>query len=471
MHFYYTGGFILTHQEIAAALYQLLGPKNNILSVENCMTRLRLILKDRTQIDLKSLQQISGVLGINESGQELQIILGPGKVTKVKEAFDILLHTPPPKQVNNNTVSPVQDQSCINMDDGEILHQKIRQKNSTPFKLFLKKISSIFLPLIPAFIACGLITGLLNIALKLMPGIEPTATVQILKIAGNAVFWGINLFVGVNAAKEFGASPMIGGTMAAIITHPALSQITLFGQDLLPGRGGIIAVLLVTAFSSWLEKNVRPRVPELLELFLTPLLVILISTFAAILFLQPLGGIISEAIGFAATNAIEQGGAFTGFILGGTFLPLVMTGLHQGLTPIHAELLARSGVTILLPVLAMAGAGQVGASLAVYAKTKNSRLKRTIASALPVGIMGIGEPLIYGVTLPLGKPFIGACFGGAFGGAIQAFNMVGATSIGLSGLPLAASTDHILSYLAGLITAYSVGFIATWLIGFQDPEL
>ena len=146
-----------------------------------------------------------------------------------------------------------------------------------------------------------------------------------------------------------------------------------------------------------------------------------------------------------------------------------MTGLHQGLTPIHAELLNQYGVTILLPILAMAGAGQVGASIAVYLKTKNKKLKQTIASALPVGFMGIGEPLIYGVTLPLGKPFIAACIGGAFGGAVQAFFIVGATSIGLSGLPLAASTDKIIYYLLGLITAYTVGFIAAWFIGFSDP--
>ena len=162
-------------------------------------------------------------------------------------------------------------------------------------------------------------------------------------------------------------------------------------------------------------------------------------------------------------------GSLTGFILGGTFLPLVLTGLHQGLTPIHAELLNRSGVTILLPILAMAGAGQVGATAAVYCRTKNPRLKRIILSALPVGLMGIGEPLIYGVTLPLGKPFIGACIGGACGGALQALNFVGATSIGLSGLPLAASTDHIPAYLLGLFTAYGTGFLATYAIGFNDP--
>ena len=117
----------------------------------------------------------------------------------------------------------------------------------------------------------------------------------------------------------------------------------------------------------------------------------------------------------------------------------------------------------------MAGCGQVGASFAVYCKTKNKALKHTILSALPVGIMGIGEPLIYGVTLPLGKPFLGACLGGAFGGAWQAFHEVGAYTIGISGLPLAAATNHIFFYLTGVITAYVTGFICTWLIGFDDP--
>lgn len=206
------------------------------------------------------------------------------------------------------------------------------------------------------------------------------------------------------------------------------------------------------------------------DLFVTPFLVVVISTFVALFLCQPLGGYLSEAIGYAATESIGTGGAVTGFILGGTFLPMVMVGIHQGLTPIHAELLSRYGVTILLPILAMAGGGQVGAAIAVYAKTKNKALRKTIASALPVGLMGVGEPLIYGVTLPLGKPFIGACIGGAFGGAVQAAYMVGAATIGISGLPLAASTDNIPMYLLGLVAAYVAGFIATWLLGFDDPK-
>jgi PTS system sucrose-specific IIC component len=149
-----------------------------------------------------------------------------------------------------------------------------------------------------------------------------------------------------------------------------------------------------------------------------------------------------------------------------------MTGLHQGLTPIHADLLKTTGQNLLLPILAMAGAGQVGASIAVYFKTRNSRLKKTIASGLPVGILGIGEPLIYGVTLPLGKPFLGACIGGAFGGAFNAAMGVASISMGISGLPLAIliTPGTVGYYLLGILISYVAGFIATYLLGFEDPE-
>ena len=448
-------------QETAAEIYRLLQPYN-IIEAHNCMTRLRLHLGDLENAPLDKLKKIDNVLGINLNGTELQIILGPGKVNEVAQEFKKLLE-------NRQPQNTVEQETKMQIGQAEKVHQQIRRKNATPFKLLLKKISNIFMPLIPAFIACGLITGLLNIAVKIDPAIVNYPAVQILQIAGNAVFWGLNIFVGVNTAKECGASPMLGGTMAVIITHPLLNNISLFNVDLLAGRGGIIAVLMVVAFSSWLEIKLHKIVPKILDLFLTPLLVILIATFPALFILQPLGGIVAENIGIAVTQAISAGGAAAGFVIGGVFLPLVMTGLHQGLTPIHAELLNQYGVTILLPILAMAGAGQVGASLAVYLKTKNKKLKQTIASALPVGFMGIGEPLIYGVTLPLGRPFIAACIGGACGGAVQAFFIVGATSIGLSGLPLAASTDKIIYYLLGLITAYIAGFIAAWLIGFSDP--
>ena len=305
---------------------------------------------------------------------------------------------------------------------------------------------------------------------RLDPQLAGHAFFQTLGLAGNAVFWAMNLFVGWNAAKEFGGSPVLGGVLGALISHPGLAGITLYGQALIPGRGGVVAVLLAAALGALLEKRIRKLVPEALDLFLTPFLVLGIMAFATLFVFQPLGGWAAEGIGYAATEAVSRGGAFTGFVLGGLFLPLVMLGVHQGLTPIHAQLIAQYGYTILLPILAMAGGGQVGAALAVYARTRDPRIRKVVASALPVGFLGVGEPLIYGVTLPLGRPFIGACIGGACGGAVQAAFQVGAAALGISGLPLAPSTTNVPVYLLGLLVSYAAGFAATWVLGFEEKS-
>ena len=431
---------------------------SNVIQATNCMTRLRLQLIERNDYMIDALKKIDGVLGVNVDGDEVQVILGVGRATSVTTAVNQILEA-------TNTVKV----GTVRIGDAKALHDKIRARNATPVKLFFKKISSIFAPLIPGFIACGLITGLVSMAIKISPALADEPLIQLLMIAGNAVFWGMNLFVGVNASKIFGGAPILGGVLAALMTHPGLADVNIFGTPFVPGRGGIISVIIVAGFAAWLEKKLHKVIPEMFDLFLTPLFTILIAGTAAIFLLQPIGGAVSDVIGKAATTAIQSGGAFVGFILAGVWLPLVMLGIHQTMTPIHVDLISQFGVTILLPILAMAGAGQVGASIAVYFKTKNKFLKKTIASALPVGIMGVGEPLIYGVTFPLFKPFIAACIGGAFGGAIEASFMVGASTLGISGLPLAATTNNIAVYFIGLLTAYIVGFIATWIIGFDDP--
>lgn len=473
----------MDYKSLAKKIFDITGPEENILHAANCMTRLRLQLAQAAPETAAQLKALEGVIGINQTDTELQVILGPGAAEQTAVAFQQQLQAAraqaqaqgkekaqpaPSGQNSQNQENDIRQKYSIG--NGKKLHADIKAKNATPFKLLLKKISGIFIPLIPGFIACGLITGLLNLLLKSEPALADMAWIKMLAIMGNAIFYGMNLFVGFNAAKEFGGSPILGGILAAVITHPALKDIMLGSEQLQPGRGGIIAVLLVTAFGAWLELRLRKIIPTMLDLLLTPLLTILIAGFAALFILQPIGGMIATAIGDGVTIAIHEGGAMTGFILGGLWLPIVMLGIHQAMTPIHVQLIQEYGVTLLLPILAMAGCGQIGACLAVYFKTKNKFLKKTILSALPVGIMGIGEPLIYGVTLPLGRPFITACIGGAFGGAVQAAFSIGSSAIGISGLPLTTVTSQPLIYLLGILTSYIAGFALTWLAGFDEPE-
>ena len=337
-----------------------------------------------------------------------------------------------------------------------------------PFSKFLLRLSAIFLPLVPALIACGLITSGLNIARYNYPVLEGNNLFQLLAVVGNTAFWGINIFVGFNTAREFGGTPVLGGILGALISHPNLASITLNGYPLTPGRGGVISVFLVAALGAMVERQLKKVIPSSLNLLLTPLLTYLTAAFFAIFFLQPFAGLIAFTVADMAVKVIHEGSLITGFLLSGTFLPMVMMGIHQTLAPIHSELISRYGVTLLLPILAMAGAGQVGASIAVLVKTKNKRLKKAVLSALPVGILGIGEPLIYGVTLPLGRPFLAACLGGACGGAWQSYYVVGAAASGISGLPLALASNKIHLYLIGLLISYAAGFAAAWLIGFDD---
>jgi PTS system sucrose-specific IIC component len=195
-------------------------------------------------------------------------------------------------------------------------------------------------------------------------------------------------------------------------------------------------------------------------------------------------GLVSTGIGHFADWLLLHGGGVAGFVLGGLFLPLVMLGLHQALIPIHTTLIEQNGFTVLLPVLAMAGAGQVGAALAVYVRLpRNTSIRRTVKSALPAGVMGVGEPLIYGVSLPLGRPFITACVGGAVGGGTvglfhQLGTSVGSTAIGPSGwalFPLLKGNQGLGAvaavYALGMATGYLAGFVLTYFFGFSRQML
>lgn len=451
----------MTNQEIAKKLVELVGGKENIKSVTNCMTRCRLELNDYSKADIEAIKKAEGTLGVVEAKGQLQVIYGPGKVNKVTEEVKKLIGT----------------KVVLGDDAVKATKEKLKEKNDTKFKNVLKKLGNVFIPLIPLFVACGLVLAINNIAGVYFGDAYKTTTVaQIIGLIGNGVFSILSVLVGVNAAKEFGSQmPMMGGVLGGILSSSALANITLFGKELTPGRGGIISVILVVILAVYIEKFCRKFVPDVLDLFVTPLVTLTISVLAALFILQPIGGFISDSIGvFVAQTVASENtivSVISGAFSGALFLPLVMTGMHQALTPIHADLITNVGYTVLLPILATAGMAQVGATIAVYRKTKNERLKKTAKNGLVPGFLGIGEPLIYGVTLPLGKPFLGACLGAGVGGAVMALFKVGSVAMGVSGLPLALliADGKMGVFLIGVLASYVAGYFFTMLLGFEDP--
>ncbi|MFE1288699.1 PTS transporter subunit EIIC [Streptomyces sp. NPDC058751] len=457
----------------AAAILPLVGGPANVLTVAHCMTRLRLGLRDPGLVDERGLRALPAVLGLVADGGSYQIVLGPGTVARVTPAFETLLANAPAPPAPHGT-GPAATADRLALRGAELKAARAR-RNATPLKLFLRRIADVFVPLIPALIGCGVIAGLngLLVNLGVLSGLTPALTA----IAAGFMAL-IAVFVGHNTAKVFGGTPVLGGAVAAVVVYAGVAKVTVLGVTLAPGQGGVLGALAAALLGTYVEKWCRRWVPPALDVLVTPTLTVLLTGLVTLYALMYAAGELSAAIGTAAAWLLSATGALAGLVLGALFLPLVMLGLHQALVPIHTTLIEQQGYTVLLPVLAMAGAGQVGAALAVYVRLRHdTSLRTTIRSALPAGLLGVGEPLIYGVSLPLGRPFVTACAGGAAGGAFIGFfsmlgDHVGSTAIGPSGLALfpLLSGDRGLAvtaaiYAGGLLTGYAVGFAATYFFG------
>lgn len=491
------------NRQIAEAILPLVGGADNVTSVSHCMTRMRLGLADRARVQDAALQALPDVMGVVED-ETYQIVLGPGKVARVTPELQALVDeaaesaaaapadgsgipAPEPAPTPGPAAAGHARTAEELAAEGAAIRAARKEKNATPVKLMLRRVANIFVPLIPALIGCGIVSGigglLTNLASSGHAGWAAGA-VPALSAISSGFMSLIAVFVGINTAKEFGGTPVLGGAAAGVIVFAGVSDVSAFGQKLAPGQGGVLGGLFAALIAVYVEKWCRRRVPQAIDVLLTPTLTVLVSGLVTLYGLMYLCGEISTGIGHLANWLLQHGGAGAGFLLGGLFLPLVMLGLHQALIPIHTTLIQQDGFTVLLPILAMAGAGQVGAAIAVYFRLRNNAsIRRTIKSALPAGFLGVGEPLIYGVSLPLGRPFVTACVGGAFGGGVvglcyQFGTSVGSTAIGPSGWALfpLLKGNHGLGAIAaiygiGLAVGYVTGFVATYFFGFSKQML
>ncbi|MDF2878885.1 MAG: system component, partial [Clostridia bacterium] len=416
----------ISNNQLATRILDLVGGKINVSSATNCMTRLRLRLKDSSKADIAELKKTEGVLGVVEA-ETLQVVVGPGKAKKI---LDIVAEE-----------YGVAKDAAVE-EDWKANKETIKAgKKQSKGKQALETIAGIFIPLIPAIIAAGIFNGLASLLNTLLGNGTLAAdnqfwvvTRMMFSLLGTGFLGYFAIYTGINAAKRFGATEALGGMIGAISINALINDISgvfgLLDQEnalnsiLTTGKGGIIGVIIGVYILAKVEKWVRKRVPDVLDLIVTPLVSLLVVGVVFVCVIMPVSGILSDWLVKGLSVFINSDNTFvsiiSGYILSAAFLPMVLLGLHHGLIPIYAIQLEVLGGVSLFPVLAMAGAGQVGAAIAIYfkaKKVKNDRMKKIIAGALPAGILGVGEPLIYGVTLPLGKPFITAGLGAGFGGA------------------------------------------------------
>ncbi|HHO1750877.1 TPA: PTS transporter subunit EIIC [Staphylococcus aureus] len=467
-------------QQLAERIIAAVGGMDNIDSVMNCMTRVRIKVLDENKVDDQELRHIDGVMGVIHD-ERIQVVVGPGTVNKVAnhmaELSGVKLGDPIPHHHNDSEKMDYKSYAADKAKANKEAH-KAKQKNGKLNKV-LKSIANIFIPLIPAFIGAGLIGGIAAVLSNLMvagyiSGAWITQLITVFNVIKDGMLAYLAIFTGINAGKEFGATPGLGGVIGGttLLTGIAGKNILMnvfTGEPLQPGQGGIIGVIFAVWILSIVEKRLHKIVPNAIDIIVTPTIALLIVGLLTIFIFMPLAGFVSDSLVSVVNGIISIGGVFSGFIIGASFLPLVMLGLHHIFTPIHIEMINQSGATYLLPIAAMAGAGQVGAALALWVRCKrNTTLRNTLKGALPVGFLGIGEPLIYGVTLPLGRPFLTACIGGGIGGAvIGGIGHIGAKAIGPSGVSLLPliSDNMYLGYIAGLLAAYAGGFVCTYLFG------
>ncbi len=457
-------------KSLAQKVLDGLGGVGNIAEFENCMTRLRVVVKDSSKVDKKALSSIKGVMKVVGTDLEPQIVVGPGVADDISDEL--------------------KDMPGLNYSVGSI-DGAVMQKKQAPS--ILGFISKVFAPLIPVFAGTGLLFGVMKL-LTLLWNLDPvmfaifnpsalaadgtggSVFMAVLSVLASTFFGYLNIAVGIQAAKVMGGNPYLGLVAGGIVSNVGgLNGMPMGFGDLVfaSGRGGTLAALAAGALIAVVEKKVKKATPHALRVHVPALVSVVVVGIVTLYILQPVAGIVTTAVADFLIWMLETAGPLGTAAVSGLFLPLVMTGLHHGLTPVHVGLIQEFGYSALYPANSMAGAGQVGAAIALYLKYRqNKGLQEAVVGGLPAGILGIGEPLIFGVTLPLGRAFITACIGAAIGGSVLGFFPgQGAVTINVSGILGALVNTMPLVYLLAYAVSVTAGFAITYVVGAKKENL
>ncbi|EBS4547611.1 PTS sucrose transporter subunit IIBC [Salmonella enterica] len=451
--------------QIARLLLPLLGGRDNIASAAHCATRLRLVLVEDNKADITAIGKIDGVKGCFRNAGQLQVIFGTGVVNKVYAAFISITG------LNESSKS----------ESANIAARKLNL-----LQRIARLLSNIFVPIIPAIVASGLLMGLLGMVKTYGWVNSDNALYIMLDMFSSAAFIILPILIGFTASREFGGNPYLGATLGGIMTHPVLTNawgvaagfhtMNFFGLEvaMIGYQGTVFPVLLTVWFMSQLEKQLRRIIPDALDLILTPFLTVIISGFVAMLIIGPAGRALGDGISFVLSTLISNAGWLAGLIFGGLYSVIVITGVHHSFHAIEAGLLGNPsiGVNFLLPIWAMANVAQGGACLAVWFKTKDAKIKAISLPSAFSALLGITEAAIFGINLRFVKPFIAALIGGAAGGAWVVSLHVYMTAVGLTGLPGMAivQASSLLNYVSGMAIAFIIAFVISYLLKYKTDS-
>ena len=508
----------LDYRKCAEEIFSNLGGKDNIVSAAHCATRLRLVIADNSKINKAALENVDGVKGMFESNGQLQLIIGTGTVNKVYDEF---------LAVTGMTAATKADVKAA------------AAARAPWWKRLLKVPGDVFVPILPAIVASGLMMGIVEAIPKFFPAFGNSDWFSFLDLVANTAFALLPVLVAISAARVFGGNIFLGAVIGLMMVHPALLNAwnsasisgvaTFFGigipkeafsglsnlpaefsalinasgstvnPHLVPaqvwdqlreagmtvsGLGGIpawklfffnvpkvgyqghvIPVILSVFCMSTIEKWLHKHVPEMIDLFVTPLCTVLVTSFITFTIIGPVFSIFENGVLAGAKMLITVGHGIGAAIMGAIYPWTVVMGLHHMYNVIEAGMLSSDAhLNTWMPIASAAIFAQFGACLAVALKVKNAKTKSVAFPSSLSASLGITEPAIFGINFRFMKPFICGMIGGAAGALFAAITGFGATVYGVTGIPGIPAVNNVPLYLIELLIASGVAFILTWVI-------
>lgn len=472
----------MNYKEIAQDLLVNLGGKENIVAATHCATRLRLVLQDETKINQIEIENNTSVKGTFSTGGQYQIILGSGVVDEVYKEF---------VQLANIEAMSTQDA------------KNLGTKKLNPIQQFVKVLSDIFIPIIPAIVACGLMMGINNVLTaedlfisgNSLIGAYPqmAGLASMINTFSNAAYVFLPVLIGFSAAQKFGGNAYLGAVLGMLMVHPDLLTAFSYPQAVAENsvpywnvfglhiaqvgyQNTVLPILVATYILAKIEKLCHKVIPTVLDNLLTPLFTLFITAFLTFTIVGP----ITRTAGDMLTNGLVWLYDTTGFIGGGIiglfYAPLVITGMHHSFIAVETQLLAdiaKTGGTFIFPIASMSNVAQGAACLAMIFITKNSKTKSLATASSISAYLGITEPAMFGVNLKLRYPFYAAMIGSAVGSAYVTFFKVKAVALGATGLPgiIAITPGYMTYFIIGIIMTTILTFVLTYIFSIRGAKL
>ncbi|OTO72610.1 MULTISPECIES: sucrose-specific PTS transporter subunit IIBC [unclassified Enterococcus] len=466
----------MNHQKVAAEVNKAVG-EGNIQAAAHCATRLRLVLKDPSKVDHAALDNNEDVKGTFEANGQFQIIIGPGDVNKVYAEL---------VKLTNVKEASTEDLKAVAAEG----------KKVNPVMAFIKVLSDIFVPIVPALVAGGLLMAINNVltspnlfgpqsVVEMFPNIKDVAS--IINLLSSAPFAFLPILVGFSATKRFGGNGYLGAAMGMAMVMPdlingygvanAISEGTMpywniFGLEVAQAgyQGSVLPVLAVSWILATLEKFFHKKISAAFDYTFTPMLAIIITGFLTFIFVGPVMRTVSDGLTDGLVWLYQTTGAVGLGVFGLFYSPIVITGLHQSFPAIETTLLAdvaRTGGSFIFPVASVANIAQGAAALAIFVLSKNEKQKSLASSASISALLGITEPAIFGINLKLKFPFVCAMIASGVASVSLGIFHVLSVAMGPASVIgfISIAPKSIPFFMIGVVISFVLGFALTFVYG------